>query len=141
MPPRSIPISEFELRRNPPLADAALNDLFAASWSSYRPRRFGPVLERSLVYIAAFSGERLAGFVNVAWDGGIHGFVLDTTVHPDYRRRGIALALLEDAARAAGDHRVEWLHVDFVPELEALYRRAGYRPTEAGLLAIKVGAA
>ncbi len=81
------------------------------------------------------------GFVNVAWDGGIHGFVLDTTVHPDYRRRGFALALLNEAARAASDHKLEWLHADFVPELEPLYRRAGYRPTNAGLLELNVGTA
>jgi GNAT superfamily N-acetyltransferase len=117
-----------------------LNQLFKASWPNHQDRSFAPVLEQSMVYIAAFSGERLVGFVNVAWDGGVHGFVLDTTVHPDLRRQGIALSLLQEAARAASDQGLEWLHVDFVPELERLYREAGYRHTKAGLLALGVGA-
>jgi len=130
-----------ELQRNPPLSDTILNQLFEASWPNHQVRSFGPVLEQSLVYIAALSGERLVGFVNVAWDGGVHGFVLDTTVHPDVRRQGIALSLLQEAARAAFEHKLEWLHVDFVPELEPLYREAGYRRTEAGLLELGVWAA
>ena len=44
------------------------------------------MLARSLTYVAAYDtvggGEQLVGFVNVAWDGGIHAFLLDTTVHP-----------------------------------------------------------
>lgn len=99
------------------------------------------MLDRSLVYIAAFTREQLVGFVNVAWDGGIHGFILDTTVHPEFRRRGVALALLAEAARAAAESGIEWLHVDFEPEFEPLYRKAGYRATEAGLLEPGLGAA
>lgn len=63
--------------------------------------------------------------VDVAWDGGVHGFVLDSTVHPDHGRRGIGLSLLEEAARAASEKKLEWLHTDFVPELQPLYAKAG----------------
>ena len=31
----------------------------------------------------------LVGFVNVAWDGGVHAFVLDTLVQGNLRRTGI----------------------------------------------------
>ncbi len=113
-----------------------LNQLFKASWPNHQDRSFGPVLEQSMVCIAAFSGERLVGFVCVAWDGGVHEFVLDTTVHPDVRRQGIALSSFQEAARAASDRGLEWLHVDCMPELEPLYREAGYRHTKAGLLAL-----
>ena len=34
------------------------------------------MLARSLVYIGAYAGARLVGFVYIAWDGGIHGFLL-----------------------------------------------------------------
>ena len=66
--------------------------------------------------------------------------MLDTTVHPDVRRQGIALSLLQQAARTASDQGLEWLHVDLKSELEPLYRKAGYRHTEAGLLEPGVGA-
>jgi ribosomal protein S18 acetylase RimI-like enzyme len=114
-----------------------LNVLFSAAWHDYEPRDFEPVLARSLAHVSAFSEEgTLIGFVNVASDGGHHAFLLDTTVHPAYQRRGIGLKLVREAlvlAKARGAH---WLHVDFAPEHTAFYRRAGFRSTAAGLIAL-----
>ena len=124
-------------RRSPPLTNDALAALFRSAWPAHAERDFAPVLERSLAWIAAFDGARLVGFVNVAWDGGRHGFVLDPTVHPDYRRRGIGSALLRHAADLARERGLEWLHVDFAPELEPFYRAAGFRKTAAGLLRLR----
>ena len=121
-------------RRSPPLANDALNELFATAWPAHVTRDFAAVLARSLVYIAAFDAERLVGFVNVAWDGGAHAFVLDTTVHRDQQRRGIGSALLREAAAAARERGLAWLHVDFEPALEAFHRAAGFTPTAAGLM-------
>jgi ribosomal protein S18 acetylase RimI-like enzyme len=80
------------------------------------------ILDRSLAYICAFPGERLVGFVNLAWDGGIHAFILDTTVHPDMRRLGIGSELLKHATAVAHKQGIEWLHVDFEPHLTSFYR-------------------
>lgn len=123
-----------ELAIRPPLTDAALNTLFAAAWPGYREMSFGPVLARSLTWIAARSGDTLVGFVNLATDGGMHAFVLDTTVHPDWQRRGIGRRLVRaaiDEARAAG---LTWVHVDYEPHLDEFYRGCGFRPTPAGVL-------
>lgn len=125
------------LRESAVLGNAALNALFASAWPGHETRDFQPVLARSLVTIAAFAGPRLVGFVNVAWDGGAHGFVLDTTVHPEFQRRGLGLRLLRDAERAARARGLAWLHVDFTAELEPFYRAAGYVGTAAGLLALR----
>lgn len=122
---------------NPTLADDALNALFAAAWPGHTPRAFGPVLERSLAYCAAWDGDRLTGFVNVAWDGGAHAFLLDPTVHPDARRRGIGSALVRAAVQAAADAGAEWMHVDYEPHLAPFYRALGFRHTEAGLLRLR----
>jgi GNAT superfamily N-acetyltransferase len=70
----------------------------------------------------------------VAWDGGVHAFLLDPTVHPDFRRQGIGLDLVHAAAGVVADSGIEWLHVDYEPPLEPFYRAAGFRPTPAGLL-------
>jgi ribosomal protein S18 acetylase RimI-like enzyme len=122
---------------NPPIDNAALNQLFENAWQGHRWRDFLPVLQRSLLYVCAFDGTQLVGFVNVAWDGGAHGFILDTTVHRDFQRRGIGQRLLVEAAGAAREKGVEWLHVDFVPELESFYRKAGFDHTAAGLLRLQ----
>ena len=77
------------------------------------------------------------GFVNLAWDGGVHAFVLDTTVHPALRRRGIGSELVRRVAAAARERDVVWLHVDCEPHLVGFYRRCGFRHTEAGLMDLR----
>lgn len=125
---------EIVYRVSPFVGSEDLNRLFAAAWEGHARRNFGPVLRRSLVYICAYQRERLIGFVNVAWDGGVHAFVLDTTVHPEVRRRGVGRGLVVRAAEEARGHGAEWLHVDFEPHLEGFYKGCGFEATEAGLL-------
>lgn len=91
-------------------------------------------MRRSLGWVCAVDGDRLVGFVNVAWDGGVHAFVLDTTVHPDYQRRGIGRELVHEAAALSRERGAEWLHVDYDDDLDAFYRGCGFRPTPAGLI-------
>ncbi len=77
----------------------------------------------------------LVGFVNVAWDGGDHAFLLDTKVRPDHRRRGIGTELVRIAARHAKEAGCEWLEVDFDDHLAPFYYGAcGFVPTNAGLI-------
>ena len=130
-------MTQMTLSENPPITNPELNSLFESSWPSHEPRDFAPILERSLVYLVARKGERLIGFVNVAWDGGIHAFLLDPTVHRDFQRQGVGTALVRRAAEGARQRGAEWLHVDFVSELESFYHAAGFRPTAAGLLALR----
>lgn len=120
-------------RVRPDLSDAELKPLFRAAWGGWG-RSYAPVLARSLTWVAAYSGDRLVGFVNVAWDGGVHAFLLDTTVHPEVQRRGIGRELVVRAAREALSLGCDWLHVDFEPHLEGFYRGCGFRPTGAGLI-------
>jgi GNAT superfamily N-acetyltransferase len=95
------------------------------------------VERHSLGWVTARDGDALVGFVNVAWDGAIHGFILDTLVAASHGRQGIGTALVRAAvvgARAAG---CEWLHVDFDDELRGFYFDAcGFTPTNAGLIAL-----
>ena len=95
--------------------------------------------EHSLGWVTARRDEgRLVGFVNVAWDGALHAFVLDTTVALTARRTGVGTRLVAAAvegARAAGCHL---LHVDFEPELRPFYLDAcGFDSTDAGLVDLR----
>ncbi len=119
---------------NVPVTSRQLNDLFASSWEGHQWRDFEPVLGRSLGYICAWRADELIGFVNLAWDGGIHAFVLDTTVHPQVRRRGVGRRLVKVAVEVAREHGVERVHVDFDGHLGEFYYECGFRRTEAGLL-------
>ncbi len=118
----------------PDLMEVELNELFGASWPKHRQAPFARILSRSLSWIAARRGSRLVGFVNVIGDGGVHAFVLDTTVHPDERRQGLGLRLVRTAADEAKARGAEWLHVDYEPHLENFYAQCGFRATAAGLM-------
>lgn len=117
---------------------AALGRLREAAWGgSDDGSRWPAILARSLSWVTAHEGETLVGFVNVAWDGGAHAFLLDTTVHPDAQRRGVGVRLVQVAAQAARQGGGDWLHVDFEPHLEGFYAACGFRPTAAGLLSLR----
>ncbi|GAB3312126.1 GNAT family N-acetyltransferase [Epidermidibacterium keratini] len=93
----------------------------------------------SLGWVTARDGAGvLVGFVNVAWDGGVHAFILDTMVDPRNGRAGIGTELVRTATVHARESRCEWLHADFEPHLRDFYfTAAGFTPTEAGLIALK----
>ncbi|MEX0666665.1 MAG: GNAT family N-acetyltransferase [Acidimicrobiia bacterium] len=112
---------------------AVLQELFRAAWGEPKAA-YERVLERSLTYVGAFSVGALVGFVNVAWDGGVHAFLLDTTVHPAFQRRGIGTRLVRTAIDETSNRKVEWLHADFGEHLDGFYQSCGFDPTTAGLI-------
>ena len=97
----------------------------------------GQVERHSLGWVCARDGSGLVGFVNVAWDGLVHAFVLDTMVASTAWRHGVGTRLVEVAVREARAAGCEWLHVDFDDHLQAFYFGAcGFVPTNAGLIAL-----
>lgn len=64
------------------------------------------VNQYSLGWVCARDGDQLVGFVNVAWDGAVHAFVLDTLVAPVARHHGVGTGMVAVAVSAAG---CEWL--------------------------------
>jgi ribosomal protein S18 acetylase RimI-like enzyme len=97
-------------------------------WDRIRPRSLG--------WVTARAGDgAVVGFVNVAWDGGDHAFLIDTKVRPDHQRHGIGTELVSLAARHTREAGCDWLHVDFDEQLAPFYLDAcGFTPTPAGLL-------
>ena len=100
------------------------------------------VNRHSLGWVCAWDGRDLVGFVNVGWDGAVHAFLLDTLVTARVRRHGVGsrlVAIAADNAQAAG---CEWLHVDFDDDLGPFYfGSCGFRPTNAGVMALRTGPA
>jgi len=95
------------------------------------------VERHSLGWVTARDGADLVGFVNVAWDGQVHAFVLDAMVASSARRQGIGKELVAVAVAEARRAGCEWLHVDFEDHLRDFYFEAcGFVPTNAGLIAL-----
>ncbi|HEV7657373.1 MAG TPA: GNAT family N-acetyltransferase [Mycobacteriales bacterium] len=125
---------EITYRTSQPVDGVELNALMADAWPDHA--RMDPeVLRRhSAGWVCAYDGDRLVGFVNVAWDGATHFFLLDTTVAPAYQRHGIGAAMVEHAVALSRSRGGEWLHVDYEDELIPFYERCGFHPTPAGLI-------
>ena len=122
-------------RRDTTISNEQLRSLFADAWPEKRVDcDYSIVLARSLGYVCAYLEEALVGFVYVAWDGGVHAFLLDTTVRTDVQRQGIGSELVRRAADLARSKGVEWLHVDFEPHLDEFYHKCGFKETCAGLI-------
>jgi GNAT superfamily N-acetyltransferase len=95
----------------------------------------GQVNRHSLGWVCARDAGDLIGWVNVAWDGASHAFILDSMVTATRRRRGIATQLMAAGAAGASDAGCEWLHVDFEKHLQSFYLDAcGFAVTSAGLI-------
>jgi GNAT superfamily N-acetyltransferase len=130
-------LRSVDVRWRAPVTDAELVELTqshggraaAGWWDQVRPHSLGWVTARRADGV-------LVGFVNVAWDGGDHAFLVDTKTRGDCQRCGIGTAVVELAAQRAKSAGCEWLHVDFVDELRAFYFDAcGFdRPQAAGLM-------
>ncbi len=117
-------------------ADAELNELHAEGFEHPVSDEdwWARVNRHSLGWVCA-RDDSLAGFVNVAWDGGSHAFVLDTVVAERVRGRGVGRELVAVAARETARLGCEWLHVDFEDHLTTFYLdHCGFRATGAGLI-------
>jgi len=105
------------------------HELYGDDWWSRVERH-------SLGWVCARHGDELVGWVNVAWDGSEHAFVLDTLVTARHRHHGVGtrlVAVAAEGARAAGCPR---RHEDCEKQLRAFYAGCGFLPTDAGLIAL-----
>jgi GNAT superfamily N-acetyltransferase len=120
-------------------SNAEINELHANGFgqSPAEVDWWGRVNRHSLGWVCGRDAGALVGFVNVAWDGGIHTFLLDTVVDLRVRRHGVGTALIVMAVRECRAAGCRWLHVDFTDQLRAFYLDAcGFEPTAAGLIAL-----
>lgn len=115
------------------LVHGELQALFTAAWGSPKAD-YRPVLAHSFTWVSAHTAGQLVGFVNVAWDGGVHFFLLDTTVHPDWRHQGIGRRLVHEAISDCRG-RGEWMHVDSDADLmSSFYGPCGFDHAPAGVM-------
>jgi len=99
---------------------------------------WGQVNRHSLGWVCLRDSETLVGFVNVAWDGGVHAFLLDTLITPAMRRLGYGKQIVEEAVQRTKAMGCEWIHVDFEPHLKKFYLEAcHFRPIDAGTIQLR----
>ncbi|WP_338122410.1 aminoglycoside adenylyltransferase family protein [Streptomyces clavuligerus] len=101
-----------------PIGDEEMGDLVRSHGGDPVAGWWDRVKGQSLGWVGARDASGLLlGFVNVAWDGGDHAFLLDPKTRGSHQRRGIGTAVVVLAAARARAAGCTWLHVDFRPEL------------------------
>jgi len=120
------------------VTDAEIVDLTLSHGGRPSSGWWNQIRSHSLGWVTArLKDGTLVGFVNVAWDGGDHAFLLDTKTRGEFQRRGIATKVVQIATRQAKAAGCEWLHVDFedLDRLGSFYLDAcGFHSTNAGLI-------
>jgi ribosomal protein S18 acetylase RimI-like enzyme len=119
-----------------PLTDAEMVELVESHGGHPAVGWWDQIRGHSLGWVTARTKDGvLVGFVNVAWDGGDHAFLIDTKTRVNHQHRGIGTAVVRRAAEEAKAAGCEWLHVDFESDLVGFYMDAcGFRHTDAGLI-------
>ncbi len=129
---------EIEYRWRGDIADEELVALTESHGGNSASGWWNQIRTHSLGWMTARDADGAAvGFVNVAWDGCDHAFLLDAKVRPDHQRRGIGAELVRRASLHARDAGCEWIHVDFDDRdrLAPFYFGAcGFRSISAGTI-------
>lgn len=131
-----MPTEDLDIDWRRLVTDAELDELTASHDGSTEPGWWDRVRDHSLGWVTARTESgQLVGFVNVAWDGGDHAFLLDTKTRSNHQRQGLGTAVVQRAVEGTRAGGCEWLFVDYQPHLEQFYvGSCGFRPTAAGLV-------
>ncbi len=120
--------------KNPEIEAKELAALrIAVGWDA-RQEKIEQLIGRTYMTVACLDSERLVGFVDVISDGVDDAFIRNLLVHPDYRRRGIALKLLKTVIEKVKNDRIKTINVLFEPELINLYSKAGFKLISGGII-------
>ncbi|MFJ4075386.1 GNAT family N-acetyltransferase [Curtobacterium sp. NPDC089991] len=121
------------------ISDEELADLTAAHGGSPEIGWWDRVSQHSLGWVAGRDPQgALVGFVNVAWDGADHAFLIDTKTHPARQHQGLGTAVVRYAVEAVRSAGCEWLFVDYGEDMVPFYEKAcGFAPTHAGLIHLR----
>lgn len=128
----------MEIREYKIYREADILNLYASvGWTSYTgsPEILRKGFENSLLTLAAYEGERLIGIVRAVGDGHTIIFIQDILVLPEYQRKGIGSALLQEILSRYSMVRQIELVTDNDPKTISFYRSMGFREmSESGCI-------
>ena len=109
-------------------AEEVLRLYASVDWTAYTddPAALERGFRSSLLVLAAWEGEELAGLIRVVGDGATIVFIQDILVAPERQRRGIGTALLRAVLEQFKGVRQIELTTDDTPETAAFYRSLGF---------------
>jgi GNAT superfamily N-acetyltransferase len=119
----------MEIREYKDFNENEIRSLYdSVAWTAYT--RDMPALEKgyrnSLLILAAYEGDQLAGIARAVGDGATIVFIQDILVKPDRQHQGIGTALLKAMLDRYANVRQIELTTDSRPETIAFYKSLGF---------------
>ena len=104
----------------------------SVGWTAYTdaPHTLRAGFEKSLVTLAAYESGQLLGLIRCVGDGETIVYIQDILVFPEFQRRGIGTALLQEILRRFSHVRQIVLSTDREERTQAFYRSMGFVPLE-----------
>jgi predicted N-acetyltransferase YhbS len=135
----------MQIRRATKRDVRAIRALLESEVGHWRPEWSNATLTRALVAagdlaLVAVARGSILGFA-CAHDVGFRGYLSDLVVAPGARRRGIGAALLARIERVLARRGRRVVIVDAWPPAATYYRKLGWQPPDAVLLARRLGPA
>ncbi len=110
----------------------AFRDLFATTgWELPDEARMRAALAGSFAVACAYVGAQLVAIVRVISDGAMYAWINDVIVRPEYRRRGIGSALMQEVLRFLAMRGIGAVGLFCAQGQEGFYARLGFRPRPA----------
>ena len=108
--------------------DEILRLYSAVGWTAYTEnmQALRKGYGRSLLVLAAYENEELAGIIRAVGDGFTIVFIQDILVYPEKQRRGVGTALLRAVLDRFPQVRQIQLTTDDTPLTNAFYRSLGF---------------
>lgn len=100
----------------------------SVGWTAYTddPDALRQGFEHSLLTLAAYEGEQLVGVIRTVGDGYTVVFIQDILVDPEYQRKGIGTALLQEILTRFSHVRQIELATDQTLKTIAFYKSLGF---------------
>lgn len=109
--------------------DEILRLYSAVGWTAYTsdPEALKKGYGNSLLILAAYEGDELAGIIRAVGDGATVVFIQDLLILPEFQRRGIGTALVKALLQRFPSVRQIELAADNTPALAEFYGSLGFR--------------
>ena len=123
----------IEIREYTHYQEKEILALYASvGWTAYtdHPETLRIGFEYSLLTLAAYHGDELAGIIRTVGDGQTIVLIQDLLVVPKYQRKGIGSQLLKAALTQFPHVRQIQLITDNTPKTLAFYRSLGFVPMD-----------
>ncbi|MEM7165873.1 MAG: GNAT family N-acetyltransferase [Planctomycetota bacterium] len=120
---------DFVLTERAPTVAEYQSLIASVGWKRRDPEAIAASLKQSFVSVCAASAEALVGMGRVISDGGLHYYITDVVVRPDWHRQGIGTSIVNQLNERLDrlQYANTFVGVVATPGSQPFYENLGYK--------------